>query len=220
MPEKSQNKSTTSTNKYKFIRLTRDNIIWIDPTSGFGLNRLADKAYINVSRVPKKAQTAIDKAVDKGLLEYCKDPDTFDESKSTKRTPLVTNDSTNFKWTDEKKDGEYKKSPSFTNRNLLVDTDDPVVKQAFKHLAQAPNAVIKQISTTLAGLESKDKIAFTKKCITVEKSGTNPAMRSRSQVIDYLKGVLVGLGASTGVSNVVEEMEPLVQDAKAIKINL
>jgi len=226
MADKSKKDTKNTTSKFKFVRLAKDNAFWRDPKSGFGLYAIkdAEKSFANISTIPKEALGTVDKAVKAGLLEYTKDPEKKQSNLSQRTsTPLVTDmHRSTLQWTDEDVTDRMKKSPSFSGANLDVTSDDPVEKKAFKVLAAAPKAVITKIDSIVSALDTKESTQFIETCLKVEKNGNNPAMQSRTQIIDYLRGILVDLGVSTGISNVITE-EPLVSDSKKevpLKINL
>lgn len=220
MAEKSK-QSAKSTNKFKFVKLAEGNVIWKDPESGFMLNALAKQEYSNLDNVPTKAKAAMEKAVKAGLLVYTSNPEETVATKHTKENkPLVTKAPTRTKWTDEDNNENFKKSPSFSNRNRAIDSDNPIVQQAFKLLAAAPAQAIDKMAETLAALNDNEKEVFLKACVKVEKSGNNTAAKPRTQVMDYLRKTAVDLGFSTGVGNVQTQEEPIVNDKKPVKFDL
>ena len=218
MAEKSK-KSARSTKKYKFVKLAAGNVIWKDPATGFGLNALSKESFANLENVPEKAIATIDNAVNRGLLEYTSSPEEAAKTVEVKpQTPLVDKPAERMKWTQKDSQEPLRKSPSFTNRTLDIDSDDPVVQQAFKLLAASPAQAIDKITEALAALNDNEKGTFAKACIRIEKSGANPAMKSRTQVMDYLKMLCVDLGISSGLGNVVSEQDPMVTDVNDVPV--
>ena len=212
MAEKSK-KSARSTKKYKFVKLATGNVIWNDPATGFGLNALGEKSFANLENVPKKAIASIENAVNRGLLEFTSSPEEAAvTTEIVPQTPLVSKSAERMKWTDKDSKEALKKSPSFSNRSLAIDNEDPVVQQAFKLLAASPAQAIDKITEALAALNTKEKETFARACLSVEKSGANPAFKSRTQVMDYLKKLFVDLGVSSGLGNVTNERDPLVSN--------
>tara|TARA_B100000131_G_C17996455_1_gene564697 strand:+ start:30 stop:692 length:663 start_codon:yes stop_codon:yes gene_type:complete len=220
MAEKSK-ASAKSTKKYKFVKLAAGNVIWKDPHSGFGLNALSKEHFANLDNVPEKAKATIDAAVKRGLLEYTSDPDVATSGVETvTQTPLVNNSDERMKWTDKDSKESLRKSPSFTNRTLAIDSNDPVVQQAFKYLAASPAQAIDKITEALAALNKDEKETFARACLSIEKAGSNPAMKARTQVMDYLKKTFVDLGLNSGLGNVTSEQDPVVDNVKSIKFNV
>jgi len=219
MAEKSK-QSAKSTKKYKFVKLSEGNVIWKDPASGFMLNALSKEHFANLENVPTKAKVAVEKAVSKGLLEYTSDPEATITTEKTIDKPIVTDSPIRMKWNDKNSNENFRKSPSFTNRNMSIDTENPVVNQAFTLLAAAPAQAIDKMAETLAALNENEKEVFLQACLKVEKSGNNTAAKPRTQVMDYLKKTFVDLGLKSGLGNVTEEEEPLVDDVTSVKFDL
>ena len=219
MAEKSK-QSAKSTNKYKFVKLADGNVIWKDPKTGFMLNALAKESYANLENVPTKARDAVKQAVSKGLLVFTSTPDENTAKAEDPMEPIVKKAPIRMKWTDKNSDEKFRKSPSFTNRNMTIDSDDPVVKTAFKLLAAAPATAIDKMAESLAALNENEKEVFLQACLRVEKSGNNTAAKPRTQVMDYIKKTFVDLGLKTGLGNVTSEQEPLVDNVKPVKFNV
>ncbi len=208
----------------KYVRLTEGNAVWHSEKSNLRLSALVDgQSYAKLSELPEASLAAVQKGVDAGLLEYTKSPKDKAKNSTTSRSPLVESSRASFKWTDEEKRGTGKvlKTPSFSSRTMGIDSDSKVDKQAFNVLSQSPKPCTKELSTILSKLDDKaDKVEFLKACYTIEKSGANPSMHPRTEVMDFLKDALFNLGVSSGISRISVDEEPLVGNVEPVRFKL
>tara|TARA_Y100000034_G_scaffold129098_1_gene184943 strand:+ start:31123 stop:31794 length:672 start_codon:yes stop_codon:yes gene_type:complete len=214
------------TNKKKYVRLASDNVMWRDEKSTVMLTSLQEgKSYIEVSTIPEGSLASIDTAVKEGLLVYMKDPKKMAESKTKAetRTPLVKSEKGSFKWKKDTKatgsTGKVVHTPSYSNRTMAYDSEDPIHQHAFKILSEAPQRVVPELTEVLTKIDEKEgKISLLKACMTIESNGHNPSMHPRTAVMEYLSDVLVDLGVQTGLNVIMsEESTPLVKDVKTLK---
>ena len=110
------------------------------------------------------------------------------------------------------------KNPSFTNRNLGFSKKGKKYEQAFTLLAQKSTTAIDTIAVAITAIDDKvEKVKFLQACYEVEESGSNPSVHPRTQVMSYLSDALFELGETGGLSNVVEEIDPLVGNVKPLR---
>jgi hypothetical protein len=209
----------------KYVRLTEGNALWRSETSDFQLSALVEGAgHAKVSDIPEASLDAVQKGVTAGVLEYTKSLDKSEANQSSgPKGPLVNSDRTSFKWTDDGKQdsGKVLKTPSFSSRTIGIDSEDAVDKQAFNVLSQSPKACAAELTNILAKLDKKDeKVKFLKSCYSIEKSGTNPSMHPRTQVMEYLDDALFNLGISSGLSRITTEEEPRVTNIEPLRFKL
>ena len=212
------------TNKKKYVRLASDNVMWRDEKSTVMLTTLQQgKSYIEVSKVPEGALASIDTAVKDGLLVYIADPKKPQKTKAETREQIVKSERGAFKWKKDVKatgsTGKVLHSPSYTNRTMSYNKEDPIHQHAFKILSEAPQRVVPELTEVLTKIDEKEgKITLLKACMTIESNGHNPSMHPRTAVMEYLSDVLVDLGVQTGLNVIMSQDEtPRVKDVKPLK---
>ena len=91
-------------------------------------------------------------------------------------------------------------------------------EQAFTLLAQKATTAIDTMSVAVSAIDdTAEKVKFLKACYEVEESGSNPSVHPRTQVMTFLSDALFDLGEKGGLSNVVEESDPLVGNVKPVR---
>jgi len=212
----------------KYVRLTGGNAMWRNERETVVISTLQpDRTVIEVSSIPEAALPEVDKAVADGTLEYIAKPDAKGTGDpKTQRTPLVKNERGSFEWkTDVKGKGSTGKvlnAPSYSNRTMGYDNEDPVHQQAFKLLSEAPQNCVPEMQTVMTTLEDKkDRTTLLNALLAVETGGHNPSMHPRTAVMEYITDSLADMGISTPM-NVIssEEDSPIVKGVKPLRVNL
>ncbi len=139
------------------------------------------------------------------------DRDAF-KTRSVSQSPIIKSNDGRFVSTNTDK------NPSFTNRNLGFSKKGKQYEQAFTLLAQKSTTAIDTISVAVTAIDdTAEKVKFLKACYEVEESGSNPSVHPRTQVMAFLSDALFDLGEKGGLSNVVEESDPLVGNVKPVR---
>jgi hypothetical protein len=139
------------------------------------------------------------------------DRDAF-KTRSGSQSPIVRSNDGRFVNTNTDK------NPSFTNRNLGFSKKGKKYEQAFTLLAQKSTTAIDTIAIAITAIDDTvEKVKFLKACYEVEESGSNPSVHPRTQVMSYLSDALFELGETGGLSNVVEEIDPIVGNVKPLR---
>jgi len=220
MSEQSNKKTEKLSNK-KYVRLAAAVGMWREEKTDFIITALNNnKGYCKTSDIPAEAYSAVNNAVEKGVLEFVNKPSAAIDKVSARTAP-VTNSKGSFDYTENPDPKKAMKSPSFTGRTLAYKSDDPVEKQAFKLLADTPNNAIRSFTELFSTLADKDdRIKLIKAINKIEMGGHNPAMAPRSAVMEYISDVMLDLGLRAGLSSVNTEEEPLVKDVKPVRFTV